>query len=156
MNLAFFPTQGRLAGIDYGTVRIGVAVSDESRIVASPFENYQRRSTQADADYFRKLVEDEQIVGFVVGLPIHNSGRESQKSEEARRFGHWLRDITDSPVTFHDERFSSVQAQQLLGDADMTRNKRRKRLDQVAASIILASFLESHCHQTASPGAIDD
>jgi putative holliday junction resolvase len=156
MNLAFFPTQGRLAGIDYGTVRIGVAVSDESRIVASPFENYQRRSTQADADYFRKLAESEQIVGFVVGLPIHNSGRESQKSEEARRFGHWLRDITDRPVTFHDERFSSVQADQLLGDADLTRNKRRKRLDQVAASIILTSFLESHCRQTASPGALDD
>lgn len=156
MNLAFFPTQGRLAGIDYGTVRIGVAVSDESRIVASPFENYQRRSTQADAEYFRKLAESEQIVGFVVGLPIHNSGRESQKSEEARRFGHWLRDITDRPVTFHDERFSSVQAQQLLGDADLTKSKRRKRLDQVAASIILTSFLESHCHQTTSPAALDD
>ncbi len=156
MNLAFFPTQGRLAGIDYGTVRIGVAVTDESRLVASPFENYQRRSIQADAVYFRNLAENEQIVGFVVGLPIHNSGRESEKSEEARRFGHWLRDITDLPVTFHDERFSSVQAEQLLGDADLTKSKRRKRLDQVAASIILASFLESHGRPVASPDAIDD
>ncbi len=99
MTSTEFPTTGRLAGIDYGTVRIGVAITDASRILASPLENYNRRSLEADADYFRRLTDQEQIVGFVVGLPVHSSGQESQKSAEARGFGQWLRAVTGRPVT---------------------------------------------------------
>ena len=127
------PTWGRLAGIDYGTVRIGVAITDASRILASPLENYNRRSLEADADYFRRLTDQEQIVGFVVGLPVHSSGQESQKSAEARGFGQWLREITGRPVTFYDERFTSVQASQLLDGAELTKKKRRKRLERTNA-----------------------
>ena len=151
-----FPATGRLAGIDYGTVRIGVAVTDASRILASPLENYNRRSLDADADYFRRLTDQEQIVGFVIGLPVHSNGRESQKSTEARGFGQWLHEITGRPVTFYDERFTSLQADQLLNGAELTKKKRRKRLDKVAAQIILASFLESHSPHSATPGALDD
>ena len=151
-----FPATGRLAGIDYGTVRIGVAVTDASRILASPLENYNRRSLDADADYFRRLTDQEQIVGFVVGLPVHSNGRESQKSTEARGFGQWLHEITGRPVTFYDERFTSLQADQLLSGAELTKKKRRKRLDKVAAQIILASFLESQSPHNATPGALDD
>jgi putative holliday junction resolvase len=91
-----FPQQGRLAGIDYGTVRIGIAVSDGSQQLATPLAVYARRNETADAEYFRDLVESESIVGFVVGLPVHASGDESQKSLEARRFGTWLATITPS------------------------------------------------------------
>ena len=156
MNTMDFPTAGRLAGIDYGTVRIGVAVTDASRILASPLENYSRQSIQADADHFRRLADDEQIAGFVVGLPVHSSGDESQKSLEARRFGQWLHEITGRPVTFYDERFTSAQARQLLDGAELTRKKRQTRLDKVAAQIILASFLESRSSSTAAPGSLDD
>ena len=68
---------GRVAAIDYGTVRIGIAVSDSRRTIASPLENYTRRSKEADADYFRRLASDENIALFVVGLPVHLDGRES-------------------------------------------------------------------------------
>ncbi|MCL4202345.1 MAG: Holliday junction resolvase RuvX [Pirellulaceae bacterium] len=156
VNPTGFPAQGRLAGIDYGTVRIGVAVTDASRILASPLENYNRRSVQADADYFRRLADDEQIAGFVVGLPVHSSGDESQKSIEARRFGQWLHEITGRPVTFYDERFTSAQARNLLDSAELTKKKRRSRLDKVAAQIILASFLESHSAGGVAPGSLDD
>jgi putative holliday junction resolvase len=156
MNYLGFPATGRLAGIDFGTVRIGIAISDASRVLASPLDNYNRRSLEADADYFRRLTEQEQIVGFVVGLPVHSSGRESQKSEDARRFGQWLRDVTGRPVKFHDERFTTVQANQLLDGADLTKKKRKKRLDKVAAQIILASFLESHSHDSDTPGPLED
>jgi putative holliday junction resolvase len=156
MNYLGFPATGRLAGIDFGTVRIGIAISDASRVLASPLDNYNRRSLEADADYFRRLTEQEQIVGFVVGLPVHSSGRESQKSEEARRFGQWLRDVTGRPVKFHDERFTTVQANQLLEGAELTKKKRKKRLDKVAAQIILASFLECHSHHSDTPGPLED
>src|SRR5438105_4537200 len=73
---------GRLAGIDYGTVRIGIAITDREQRFASPLANYTRRNAALDADYFRALVAREQIAAFIVGLPLHLDGRESQKSTE--------------------------------------------------------------------------
>jgi len=134
---------GRVAGVDYGTVRIGIAVSDPERTIASPYENYTRRGPGQDAARFRRLAEEERITLFVVGLPIHLDGGESQKSTEARAFGAWLAEVTGRPVEFFDERFTSVEAEQSLLSADMTRKKRKKRLDMLAAQIMLASFLDS-------------
>jgi putative holliday junction resolvase len=134
---------GRAAGIDFGTVRIGIAVSDPERKIASPLENYTRRGPEQDAARFRRLVAEEGITLFVVGLPIHLDGRESEKSREARRFGQWLHETTGVPVEFFDERFSSREAEQWLLDVDMTRKRRKKRLDMLAAQITLGAYLES-------------
>jgi putative holliday junction resolvase len=134
---------GRVAGIDYGDVRIGIAISDPDRTIASPLENYTRRSLQQDAERFRRLVADEGVVLFVVGLPIHLDGQESQKSHEARQFGVWLGEVTGVPVEFYDERFTSVEAEQALLAADMTRKRRKKRLDMLAAQIMLSGYLEA-------------
>jgi len=147
-----FPVQGRLAGIDFGTVRIGIAVTDPDQRLASPYEIYQRRSRTADAEYFQRLVREERVVGFVVGLPVHASGEESRKSIEVRAFGDWLRGLTGLPVRFYDERYTSVLADQSLLDAQMTRKQRKARLDKVAAQLILAAYLESHRH--GDPGAL--
>jgi putative Holliday junction resolvase len=138
-----FPAQGRLAGVDFGTVRIGLAVCDPERRLASPYEIYHRRNPTADAEYFRHFVREERIVGFVVGLPLHASGEESQKSAEARAFGKWLHQITGQPVRYHDERYTSVLAEQSLLAARLTRKRRKQRLDKVAAQLILAAYLES-------------
>ncbi len=151
-----FPAGGRLAGIDFGTVRIGIAITDPARILASPYENYTRRSEEADADHFRRLVDDEDVVGFVVGLPVHTSGEESQKSLEARRFGLWLEQATGRPVRFFDERFTSAHARRVLAGAELTRRKTKSRLDMVAAQIILASYLESSTSETSRPGPLED
>ena len=100
---------GRVAGIDYGTVRVGIAITDPDRMLASPLENYTRRSESKDAEYFRQLVAEENVTLFVVGLPIHLDGRESEKSIEARAYGRWLTEITGIPTTYFDERFTSAE-----------------------------------------------
>jgi putative pre-16S rRNA nuclease len=147
------PRSGRLAGIDYGTVRIGVAVTDPDQRLASPLQNYTRRDAAADAAWLTQLVANERIVGFVVGLPVHTSGQESQKSVEARRFGQWVAEQTGFPVCFFDERYTTAHAEALLLDAEMTRKQRKERLDKLAAQILLTAYLESS-RDEAKPGAL--
>ena len=139
----FQDVSGRIAGIDYGTVRIGVAITDVEQRIASPFDNYTRRGEAAEAKYFRQLAQDEQIVGFVVGLPVHLDGRESQKSIEARQFGEWLHQTTDVPVAYFDERFTTAEAENALAAAEMTKKQRKARLDKLAAQILLTAYLEA-------------
>jgi putative Holliday junction resolvase len=148
--------QGRLAAIDYGTVRIGIAVSDSRQTIASPYENYNRRDPRADAERFRRLVSEEGIVGFVVGLPVHLSGLESQKSTEARKFGQWLAEATGIQVHLFDERFTSSEAEQFLGAAQLTKKQRKARLDKLAAQILLSAYLESKTRGQDAPRALDD
>jgi putative pre-16S rRNA nuclease len=150
------PQQGRVAGIDFGTVRIGIAISDPGRSIASPLENYTRQGPEQDARRFRRLVAEENVALFVVGLPVHLSGQESRKSQEARQFGKWLQETTGLPVVFFDERFTSVEAEQHLLGADMTRKKRKARLDKIAAQILLAAYLESNVENTDPPRALED
>jgi putative Holliday junction resolvase len=150
-----FPTTGRLAAIDFGTVRIGIALSDVNRQFASPHDNYTRRNERLDAQYFQQLVDSEQIVGFVVGLPVHTTGAESQKSHEARQFARWLSTITQRPIRFHDERYTTREATLLLGEARMTKKKRQQRLDKLAAQLLLVAYLES-TQQDREPGSLDD
>jgi len=149
------PSSGRVAGIDYGTVRIGIALSDPGRTIASPHENYTRRGDQSDARRFRRLVEEEGVELFVVGLPVHTDGNESQKSHEARAFGAWLAKVTGVEVVYFDERYTSVEAEQLLLDADMTSKRRRRRLDKLAAQIMLVAFLESGGRGQREPGPLE-
>jgi len=151
-----FPTQGRIAGVDFGEVRIGIAICDPTQRLASPLENYSRRSREEDAQHFQLLVDREQIVGFVVGLPLFASGDESQKSREARQFGAWLEGATGCPVQFFDERYSTVAAEQILTGAGLTSKKRKQRRDMLAAHIILASFLESQSRGATPPGPLTD
>ncbi len=147
---------GRVAGIDYGTVRIGIALSDPERRLASPHENYVRRGPKDDAEHFCRLAREEQVKLFVVGLPIHLDGRESPKSHEAREFGAWLARATGVPVEFFDERFTSVEAETLLLEAGLSRQRRKKRRDMLAAQIMLSAFLESRARRDLPPEAIDD
>lgn len=147
---------GRVAGIDYGTVRIGIAISDPGGTFASPLENYTRRDERQDARRFQRLVEEEAVQRFVVGLPVHLDGRESQKSIEARAFGKWLTDTTGLPVDFFDERFTSAEAEHALLDAQLTKKRRKKRLDMLAAQIMLTAYLEAGSQGQEKPGALDD
>jgi putative Holliday junction resolvase len=150
------PLPGRVAGIDYGSVRIGIAISDPGRTIASPYENYTRRGPEQDARRMRRLVEEERVKLLVVGLPIHLDGRESEKSREARQFGRWLAEVTEVPVEFFDERFTSAEAEQFLLDAQMTKKRRKARMDMLAAQILLSSYLESRSKGQQEPGPLDD
>lgn len=148
------PPSGRVAGLDFGTVRIGVALTDPGQRVASPLDNYTRRNRELDGQYFQELCRTEQLVGWVVGLPVHMSGSESGKSQEARHFGKNLQELTDLPVTFFDERFSSLMAEQLLQDAGLTSKQRKARRDKLAAWVMLAAWLESD-RSGKPPGSIE-
>ena len=150
-----FPEQGRIAGIDFGTVRIGVAITDPAQSLASPLDNYTRRGIDADAAYFRKLAAEERIAGFVVGLPIHTSGNDSEKSQQSRQFAQWLAETTSLPVRLFDERYTSAHAEEALLAAGLTKKRRKERLDKLAAQIMLAAYLESG-RREESPGGIED
>jgi putative holliday junction resolvase len=145
----------RIAGIDYGTVRIGIALADTEVGIAGPFENYTRRTPLLDAEYFATLAREERIGRFVVGLPVHLHGGESQKSGEARTFGQWLTKLTGVPVDYFDERFTSAEAERILEMASLTKKQRKARLDQLAAQIMLTAYLEAGARGQDSPGAID-
>jgi putative Holliday junction resolvase len=145
----------RIAGVDYGTVRIGIAISDPQQRFASPLENYARRTPALDAQHFARLAADEAISLWVVGLPVHLDGGEGEKSREARRFGQWLGEVTGIAVEFFDERFTSREAEQFLQDAGLTSKRRKKRMDMVAAQIMLSVYLESRTKGQEPPGALD-
>lgn len=136
--------KGRLLGVDYGQVRIGLAICDSEQIIASPLSVYRRRDAGADAEFFRQLVVQEDVSGLVVGLPLHMSGDESGKAREARAFGEWLSQVTSLPVDYWDERFTTLEADEYLRGAGMSSAKRRQRVDKVAAQIMLQAYLEAH------------
>ena len=144
------PQPGRVAGVDYGTVRIGIALSDPSRRWVSPHEVYTRGDEAQDAEFFRRLVQQEDVTLLVVGLPVHLNGRESEKSGEARRFALWLGEVTGAAVELFDERFTSAEADTLMAPRELTRRSRKQRRDAVAASVMLTAYLESDRRDDAS------
>jgi putative holliday junction resolvase len=147
-----FPKTGRLACIDYGTVRIGIAICDPDRILASPLAIREGANWREDGDFYRRLAKEERIVGWVVGLPIHVDGNESEKSQLARAFGSWLCEETSLPVRMFDERFTTVDANARLRTSGWTRDKKKKRIDAVAATVLLEAFLEASRYRSETPG----
>jgi putative Holliday junction resolvase len=145
----------RIAGIDYGTVRIGIALADTEVRIAGPYENYNRRTTALDAQFFQQFASEERIDRFVVGLPVHLSGAESQKSTEARAFGEWLANVTGVPVEYFDERYTTSEADEILGGAKLTKKQRQARRDQLAAQIMLSAYLEAGARGQDAPGGIE-
>lgn len=154
------PAKGRIAGIDFGKTRIGIALSDPDRVLATPWAVYQRRGPQQDARYFASLVEKEKVVLFVLGLPVHCDGSESESSLAAREFGKWLEDVTHTPVVFMDERFSTQTADTWLRSAQLSRKQRRERLDKLSAQIILTAYLATYkpgeVPKSWTPSPLDD
>jgi putative Holliday junction resolvase len=134
-----------LLGVDYGDVRIGLAVSDPDRKFAFPLATYLRRNRDLDAKYFQGVATEQAIGQIILGLPVHLSGREGQKAGEARVFGKWLAEATGLAVVFWDERFTSVEAEGYLQEAGLTNKRRKARRDRVAAQILLQSYLDAGC-----------
>jgi putative Holliday junction resolvase len=146
-----FPTDGRLLGLDFGTVRVGIAISTPEQTIASPMEIYTRRSERLDTTYYQSLVKENRVVGAVVGLPMHVGGEEGTSAQLAREFGAWFTSITNRPVTFWDERYTSSVAADMLRDAGVARSKRKQRLDMLAAQILLQSYLDEQIRKREPP-----
>ena len=144
---------GRVAAVDYGRKRMGIAICDAERIIASPWPMRQPTGDEkAEAAFFKRLVAEEAIVGFVVGLPVHADGSDSKMSVEAERFAIWLGETTSRPVTFQDERYTSVEAAGMLAGLGLSRGKKKARADSIAAHIILTAWMEAHASPRPGDG----
>lgn len=146
----------RILAIDPGTVRLGLAICDRDRRIASPLANYTRRDPEQDARYFLNVVAEEEAGLLLVGLPVHLDGREGASAMAARALGAWLAQQTGLPVVFWDERFTSRLAESALWNAGLTHKQRKARRDQVAAQLLLQTYLEAGCPAETSPGKLDE
>lgn len=148
-----FPERGRLLGLDYGTRRVGLALSNVEQTIATPVETYTRRDEKQDARYLQRKVAEFSVAGLVVGLPVHMSGDEGAKAREARAFGTWVASVTNLPVAFCDERYSTAQADEYLREAPLSPKQRKSRRDMLAAQVLLQSFLEGD-RRNPTPGPL--
>lgn len=146
------PASGALLGIDFGTKRIGIAISDPEQTMSMPLENYTLSKPEQDAVWLRQLARGYGARGLVVGLPVHMSGDEGQKARQARQFGSWASEATGLPVAWWDERYSSAVADMRLEQSGTSRKQRRGRRDRLAAQAILQSFLDAD-DRTAAPAS---
>lgn len=148
-----FPTRGRLLGLDYGTKRVGLALSNFDQTIATPLETYTRRDELQDVRYLQQKVAEFSIKGLVVGLPVHMSGDEGEKAREARAYAGWAAAATKLPVAFCDERYTTAMADEHLRAAQLSPKQRRARRDMLAAQILLQNFLDGS-RDGSAPGAI--
>ena len=141
----------RILGLDYGTRRVGAALSDPGRTIAFPAEVYELRGPDPDARHYREVVQENEVERIVIGLPLHTSGREGQLAALTRRFGDWLAAVTGKPVVYFDERYTTVEAEQRLLDAGLKRQKRKALRDRLAAQIVLQGYLDAGCPESEAP-----
>jgi putative pre-16S rRNA nuclease len=134
---------GPLLGLDLGTRRIGLAISDADAVIAFPIGALERRGLAQDLEALRELILARGVKGVVVGLPLHLDGRAGSAAQAARRFAEVLGEASALPVELVDERWTSAEAERTLRDAPRAQRHRKENVDALAATLILRSYLES-------------
>ncbi len=140
------PPVGALAGLDFGTKTIGVAVSDATRSVATPLQTIRRKKFGADAAALLAICAGRSVAGIVLGLPRNMDGSEGPRAQSTRAFARNLAALTELPIAFWDERLSTVAAERALLEADASRARRADVIDHVAAGYILQGALDRLRH----------
>ena len=143
---AALPPRRALAGLDLGDKTIGVAVSDGLLSVATPLETIRRRKFTLDAARILEISDDRALGGLVLGLPRNMDGSEGPRRQATRAFARKLARLTPLPITFWDERLSTVAAERALLEADTSRARRKEVIDHVAAGYILQGVLDRLAH----------
>ncbi|KQV34410.1 MULTISPECIES: Holliday junction resolvase RuvX [unclassified Rhizobium] len=131
-----------IAGLDLGTKTIGISVSDLGRRFATPREVIKRIKFGIDAEALLSVIEKEKIAACVIGLPVNMDGSEGPRVQATRAFVRNMGQKTDIPFVFWDERLSTVAAERVLIEMDVSRRKRAERIDSAAASFILQGALD--------------
>ena len=139
----------RIVSLDIGTVRIGIASSDIMEIIASAQPVYRRKNNASDVKNIAEIINNLEAGQVVIGLPLKLDGTESQSTEMAKQFGEDLSKIIDIPIVFQDERLSTVEAQRILIESGMRREKRKDKVDSLAATIILQTYLDKRSNMKA-------
>lgn len=140
------PDTGAVMGLDLGTVTIGLAISDVMRSVATPLETIKRKKFGVDAAKLLEISGSRLVSGFVLGLPMNMDGSEGPRCQATRAFARNLERLTPLPITFWDERLSTVAAERALLAADTSRKRRAEVIDHVAAGYILQGLLDRLLH----------
>jgi putative holliday junction resolvase len=130
----------RTLGVDHGTVRVGLALSDELGMLATPLETVENPKTLAR---IQALITEKNISKIVVGLPRNMDGSYGPKAEEVRKFAEHLKQKVNLPVVLWDERLTTRSVERMLIEADVSRQKRKDVIDKLAAQQILQSYLDS-------------
>ena len=144
------PRDRALAGLELGTVTIGVAVSDRLLSVATPLETIKRKKFGVDAARLLAIAKERELGGIVLGLPFNMDGSEGPRCQSTRAFARNLSGLTDLPIGYWDERLSTVAAERALLEADTSRKRRAEVIDHVAAGYILQGVLDRLRHLRAS------
>jgi putative Holliday junction resolvase len=135
--------RGRILGLDVGSRRIGMAVSDPLGITAQGIETLQRKNKRTDFAALQDVIKEYGVVEIVVGLPLRMSGAEGIQSEKMQVFAQDLRKWSGLPVHLWDERLTSAEANRLLRETDLSIEKRGKAVDRMAAILILQGWMEN-------------
>lgn len=133
----------RILGIDLGERRLGLAISDETHTLASSLEVYERRDLDADLSHIAALIIKEHISEIVLGLPTNMDGSLGPQAQRALEFKKLLEERLQLPVSTFDERLTTAEAERVLIEASVTRHKRKRIRDALAAVLILQSYLDS-------------
>lgn len=134
----------RILALDYGTKRIGVALSDELGWTAQPLETFERRTLDRDIAHIAALIQSHEVARVVLGLPLQLDGRQGPAIEAMREFTARLEAGLSVPLVLWDERMTTKAAEDLLIAADVSRKKRKGAVDRIAAAILLQSYLAAH------------
>ena len=137
---------GRILGLDVGSRRIGIAVSDPLGITAQGLETLQRRNKRHDQAALERIIREYEVREIVVGLPLRMSGEEGIQSDKMQDFAEELRKRFRLPVHMWDERLTSAEANRLLRTTELSIEKRAMAVDRMAAVLILQNWMESHRH----------
>ena len=139
---ATLEARAALFALDLGEKTIGIAVSDDSRRIASPLETIRRKKFTQDAETLLKLADEYAIGGYIIGLPVNMDGTEGPRCQSVRQFGVNLSEKTDLPIAFWDERMSTQAMERHLIDQDVSRRRRAEVIDKMAAQFILQGALD--------------
>jgi putative Holliday junction resolvase len=140
---ALLPRYGALIGLDLGEKTIGVAVSDAMRTVATPLTLIRKTKFTDDANALFRLIDERDVAGLVIGLPVNMDGTEGPRCQSSRAFGRNLLRLRDLPIAFWDERMSTMAVNRfLIDEVDLNRARRSEVVDKMAAGWILQGALE--------------
>lgn len=146
-NLADFsaalPEYRRLIGLDVGTTTIGIALSDVSRMIATPMETINRTKFSKDVKRLLAIIKEQNVAGMVIGWPVNMDGSEGPRCQSTKQFVRNVEAHTNIPSFLWDERMSSMAVDKAMLEADLSRQKRDKHIDKLAASYILQGALEA-------------
>lgn len=133
----------KILALDYGDVRIGMALSDITRTIASGYENYTRKSLEEDISHIIDIAKTNNVKKILIGLPYNMDGTESNQTIKTKDFAKVLEEKSGYEIIFFDERLTSKIAERMLIEADVSRNKRKNVLDKLSATIILQDYLNT-------------